>query len=82
MNDVMSVGIHRVWKDWFVARLNPKPGSNILDGAGGTGDIAFRMLDYVHLGCYQTASHMAGADHIAANGTFYKIILKVKIVKV
>jgi len=69
MNDVMSVGIHRVWKDWFVARLNPKPGSNILDGAGGTGDIAFRMLDYVHLGCYQTASHMAGADHIAANTT-------------
>lgn len=69
MNDVMSVGIHRIWKDWFVARLNPKPGMNILDGAGGTGDIAFRMLDYVDLGVYHTASHAAGQDHIAANTT-------------
>ena len=69
MNDVMSVGIHRVWKDWFVSRLNPKPGSFILDGAGGTGDIAFRILDYVDLGCYHTASHMAGNDNVAANTT-------------
>jgi demethylmenaquinone methyltransferase / 2-methoxy-6-polyprenyl-1,4-benzoquinol methylase len=43
MNDVMSGGLHRVWKDHFVDRLNPKSGERILDLAGGTGDIAFRM---------------------------------------
>ncbi|EGD83809.2 hypothetical protein H112_07487 [Trichophyton rubrum D6] len=64
MNDFMSLGIHRLWKDYFVRSLNPgrqyaregpgKSGSsevehqgwNILDVAGGTGDIAFRMLDH------------------------------------
>lgn len=67
MNDVMSLGIHRLWKDHFVRSLNPgspltssssassspspspspsSSGWNILDVAGGTGDIAFRMLDH------------------------------------
>jgi 2-methoxy-6-polyprenyl-1,4-benzoquinol methylase len=57
MNDLMSVGIHRLWKDYFVRNLNPgrnpltasssgEEGWNILDIAGGTGDIAFRMLDH------------------------------------
>lgn len=51
MNDVMSLGIHRLWKDRFVSRLDPgrRPGGEplqILDVAGGTGDIAFRMLDW------------------------------------
>jgi 2-methoxy-6-polyprenyl-1,4-benzoquinol methylase len=55
MNDLMSLGIHRQWKDYFVRSLNPgsvcveptsSPGWNILDVAGGTGDIAFRMLNY------------------------------------
>jgi 2-methoxy-6-polyprenyl-1,4-benzoquinol methylase len=59
MNDLMSLGIHRLWKDHFVRGLNPginplvasspdspPPGFNILDIAGGTGDIAFRMLDH------------------------------------
>ncbi|KAG0634435.1 UbiE/COQ5 methyltransferase [Tuber brumale] len=51
MNDVMSFGIHRLWKDHFVRSLNPgrRPGGqpmSILDVAGGTGDIAFRMLDH------------------------------------
>lgn len=45
MNDVMSGGVHRLWKDAMVAWLSPRPGSTILDVAGGTGDIAFRMLD-------------------------------------
>ncbi len=45
MNDVMSGGVHRLWKDAMVAWLSPRPGSRILDVAGGTGDIAFRMLD-------------------------------------
>ena len=43
MNDLMSGGMHRLWKDRFVARVKPRPGEVILDMAGGTGDIAFRM---------------------------------------
>ena len=43
MNDAMSGGAHRLWKDQFVRRVKPRPGEAILDMAGGTGDIAFRM---------------------------------------
>ena len=43
MNDAMSVGLHRLWKDQFVRRVKPRDGEAILDMAGGTGDIAFRM---------------------------------------
>jgi len=43
MNDAMSGGFHRLWKDQFVARVKPRQGEQILDMAGGTGDIAFRM---------------------------------------
>ena len=43
MNDLMSAGMHRRWKDRFVARIKPRPGERILDMAGGTGDVAFRM---------------------------------------
>jgi len=43
MNDLMSLGLHRAWKDWFVSRVRPRPGERILDLAGGTGDIAFRL---------------------------------------
>lgn len=43
MNDAMSGGLHRVWKDEAVARLNPQPGEFFLDVAGGTGDIARRI---------------------------------------
>ena len=53
MNDLMSLGIHRLWKDHFVRTLDPGSsdgahckGWNILDIAGGTGDIAFRILDH------------------------------------
>ena len=44
MNDVMSVGIHRVWKDAMMDWLAPREGQRLLDVAGGTGDIAFRFL--------------------------------------
>lgn len=47
MNDAMSLGIHRVWKDIFVERLGPTENCKLLDVAGGTGDIAFRYLKYV-----------------------------------
>src|ERR1700742_4580615 len=43
MNDVMSAGVHRVWKDMAAARLNPQPGEVIIDCAGGTGDMARRF---------------------------------------
>ena len=43
MNDFMSGGMHRLWKDRFVARVKPRPGEEILDMAGGTGDVAFRL---------------------------------------
>ena len=45
MNDAMSAGMHRLWKDKFVRRVKPQPGEMILDMAGGTGDIAFRMAE-------------------------------------
>ena len=43
MNDLMSGGMHRLWKDRFVSRVKPRAGDQILDMAGGTGDVAFRM---------------------------------------
>ena len=45
MNDAMSFGIHRIWKDNFVDILDPPKDLKHLDVAGGTGDIAFRILD-------------------------------------
>jgi len=45
MNDLMSAGVHRVWKDAVVEWLNPRPGWKTLDVAGGTGDIAFRIVE-------------------------------------
>lgn len=44
MNDAMSVGLHRVWKDMAITKLNPQPGERLLDVAGGTGDIARRFV--------------------------------------
>ncbi|MBV9550928.1 MAG: bifunctional demethylmenaquinone methyltransferase/2-methoxy-6-polyprenyl-1,4-benzoquinol methylase UbiE [Alphaproteobacteria bacterium] len=45
MNDLMSAGVHRVWKDAMVEWLNPRPGWKTIDVAGGTGDIAFRIVE-------------------------------------
>lgn len=45
MNDVMSAGLHRLWKDEMIRALRPAPGMKLLDVAGGTGDIAFRFLE-------------------------------------
>ncbi len=45
MNDAMSGGMHRLWKDRFVRRVKPRGHEQILDMAGGTGDIAFRMAE-------------------------------------
>ena len=45
MNDAMSGGMHRLWKNTFVRRVKPQPGEAVLDMAGGTGDISFRMAE-------------------------------------
>lgn len=45
MNDLMSGGIHRLWKRAMIDWLHPRPGQHVIDVAGGTGDIAFRILD-------------------------------------
>ncbi|XP_063000473.1 2-methoxy-6-polyprenyl-1,4-benzoquinol methylase, mitochondrial [Elgaria multicarinata webbii] len=47
MNDSMSLGIHRIWKDILLHQMNPYPGTQLLDAAGGTGDIAFRFINSV-----------------------------------
>ncbi|WP_416876731.1 bifunctional demethylmenaquinone methyltransferase/2-methoxy-6-polyprenyl-1,4-benzoquinol methylase UbiE [Litorimonas sp.] len=44
MNDAMSLGIHRVWKNMTITKLNPQPGEALLDVAGGTGDLARRFI--------------------------------------
>ncbi|MEM6812175.1 MAG: bifunctional demethylmenaquinone methyltransferase/2-methoxy-6-polyprenyl-1,4-benzoquinol methylase UbiE [Pseudomonadota bacterium] len=47
MNDLMSGGIHRIWKNHFIRKIKPKPGLAYLDVAGGTGDIAFRIKEKI-----------------------------------
>ncbi|KAL8108900.1 hypothetical protein AgCh_025120 [Apium graveolens] len=48
MNDLMSAGLHRLWKERLVSKLNPFPGMKHLDVAGGTGDVAFRILESIN----------------------------------
>ena len=45
MNDIMSIGIHRLWKDFMLDWIAPKSGQTLLDVAGGTGDVAMRFID-------------------------------------
>lgn len=72
MNDFMSLGIHRLWKDKFVRDLNPgmspdgrnstRNGWNILDVAGGTGDIAFRLLNHASAINHDDSTSVTVAD--------------------
>jgi demethylmenaquinone methyltransferase / 2-methoxy-6-polyprenyl-1,4-benzoquinol methylase len=63
MNDLMSGGLHRLWKDGMVAWLNPpaRPGWKALDVAGGTGDIAFRIVDASRDNAHVTVLDINGA---------------------
>lgn len=54
MNDLMSGGIHRIWKNQFMDMIRPRPGEHLLDVAGGTGDIAFRFLQRAGAGARVT----------------------------
>jgi 2-methoxy-6-polyprenyl-1,4-benzoquinol methylase len=53
MNDVMSVGIHRLWKDYFMQLLSPTPGTKLVDVAGGTGESFFSFFQHSHLVCFE-----------------------------
>lgn len=58
MNDLMSGGVHRLWKNHLVDWLAPQPGIELLDLAGGTGDIAFRVLERVRRDGHATICDM------------------------
>ncbi|MFN3955589.1 MAG: bifunctional demethylmenaquinone methyltransferase/2-methoxy-6-polyprenyl-1,4-benzoquinol methylase UbiE [Pararhodobacter sp.] len=58
MNDLMSLGIHRIWKDAMMDWLAPHPGQSLLDVAGGTGDVAFRFLARAGAGASATVLDM------------------------
>jgi len=67
MNDLMSGGLHRAWKDALVSKLRPPKGERpwrLLDVAGGTGDISFRALDVAGPGAHATVSDI-NADMLA-----------------
>ena len=63
MNDLMSGGLHRVWKDAMIAWLNPpkRPGWRVLDVAGGTGDIAFRIVEASRRNAHATVLDINGS---------------------
>ena len=78
MNDVMSLGIHRIWKDKFVDWMNPSQNSSLIDVASGTGDIAklfsLRNKNFPMITCVEPNEDMFLMSlcnhHIIANSTF------------
>lgn len=73
MNDAMSLGIHRIWKDAMLDWLAPRRGTSLLDVAGGTGDISFRFLDRVkgegHATVLDMTASMLEEGRLRANAT-------------
>jgi demethylmenaquinone methyltransferase / 2-methoxy-6-polyprenyl-1,4-benzoquinol methylase len=61
MNDVMSLGVHRIWKKIFITRLNLRPGEALIDVAGGTGDIARLALAHAR---YHARRNRGPAAHV------------------
>jgi demethylmenaquinone methyltransferase/2-methoxy-6-polyprenyl-1,4-benzoquinol methylase len=74
MNDLMSFGVHRIWKRWFVATSGVRAGDRVLDLAGGTGDIAALLLPQVGehgdvvLGDINAAMLRTGRDRLLDRG--------------
>jgi demethylmenaquinone methyltransferase / 2-methoxy-6-polyprenyl-1,4-benzoquinol methylase len=62
MNDLMSGGVHRLWKSAMIDWLRPRAGQNFVDVAGGTGDIAFRILERLRAGGDKAASRIVVCD--------------------
>lgn len=67
MNDVTSFGVHRLWKDRFVTQISPRPGMQLLDVAGGTGDISFRFLKKIQ----PSKNSLQISDRIAQRETVF-----------
>lgn len=55
MNDLMSAGLHRLWKKFTIAQANVKPGDRVLDIAGGTGDLAYAFAQSAQWGTHPEA---------------------------
>ncbi len=72
MNDLMSVGVHRLWKAALMDLIRPGPGMVLLDVAGGTGDIAFRFLErggsHVHVCDINESMLRVGRDRAVNQG--------------
>jgi demethylmenaquinone methyltransferase/2-methoxy-6-polyprenyl-1,4-benzoquinol methylase len=72
MNDLMSLGVHRLWKREFISALDPRPNRTLLDLAGGTGDITFGWLKKgggpAILSDINNAMLSVGRDRATANG--------------
>jgi demethylmenaquinone methyltransferase/2-methoxy-6-polyprenyl-1,4-benzoquinol methylase len=62
MNDLMSGGVHRLWKRSMIDWLHPRPGQHLIDVAGGTGDIAFRFLDRASRGQGEGTARVSVVD--------------------
>jgi demethylmenaquinone methyltransferase/2-methoxy-6-polyprenyl-1,4-benzoquinol methylase len=62
MNDLMSGGIHRLWKSAMIDWLRPRAGQQFIDVAGGTGDIAFRILERLAAGSSTAVSRVVVCD--------------------
>jgi demethylmenaquinone methyltransferase/2-methoxy-6-polyprenyl-1,4-benzoquinol methylase len=81
MNDLMSLGVHRLWKREFLSALDPRPERTLLDLAGGTGDITFGWLKRGGGNAYLTDINAAmlavGRDRATANGTLAQISIMV-----
>ena len=77
MNDLMSLGVHRLWKREFCTALDPRPNRRLLDLAGGTGDITFRWLNAgggpAILSDINATMLGVGRDRAAANGLLSQI---------
>ncbi len=56
MNDAMSMGVHRLWKDMTINKVNPQPGELHIDVAGGTGDLARRFIKRLRKRAYVEAA--------------------------
>ncbi len=73
MNDLMSVGVHRLWKAALLEMVKPQAGQVLIDVAGGTGDIAFRFLDgggaHVHVCDINESMLRVGRDRAINRGT-------------
>src|SRR6476646_6478776 len=82
MNDLMSAGLHRAWKDALVTAVNPPKSDRdfrLLDVAGGTGDIAFRVIESGGAGTYATVLDInaemlsVGRERAEKNGLSYAV---------